>query len=224
MPAYETPDRLARTLSGRTRVKQASLERRVGEVTAVYPLTGNVDVKLGGDDTAVPDVPTVSNYIAQVGDVVNVDVKGSDMVVIDRIGANGPSVFSGIQSATVNTTEFRMSTSLSDLTTFGPQVTVTVSPSGRLLIMTSAVIQMVDNDDGGWYSVRFDGATTISSTLYPAPVLFFGSNVDAYATCTRTHIETGLNPGVTQVTMKYASLTGISGANFAFRSITAIPI
>lgn len=220
----DNTDRLARTLKGRSRVKQKPLERRIGEVTSVDPLTGNVGVKLGGDDTPVPDVPTVSNYMAQVGDVVNVDVKGADMVVIDRIGAQGPSVFSGIQSATVNTTEFRSGTGYADLTTPGPAVTVTVSPSGRLWVLTSAIIQMVDNDDGGAYSVALSGANVVSASSYPAPVAFFGSNADSFATMTRSTVLENLSPGSTTLTMKYQALNGLSGANFLLRNIIAIPI
>lgn len=107
-----------------------------------------------------------------------------------------------LASAVVNTSQTRSSTSFGDLTTVGPQVSVTVPSDGILRVLFGC--QLAAN---GLMGVELSGANTRAASDDEA---FYAT---AAVQGTRELVLTGLTPGVTTVTAKYRS---VSGASLAF--------
>lgn len=216
------PDTQARAIQGEQRTKTPTLERRQGVVVAVNNTAQTVDVQLGGDSTTIPGVATLSNYRATVGDTCWVDVNGPDLLAIDRAGAFGPSVIATAASAKVSTSQTRSSTSYGDLSTVGPSVNVSISPSGRLLVQVSAWVQSNVAGDGGGMGVALSGANTSSADDTEAQIVYIGT-ANSLVAASKVTLITGLTPGSTTVTAKYRSLFGGS-AEFNLRHLWALPL
>lgn len=216
-------DRLAKGLNPTNRrVKSPTLERRQGTVTAVAT-DGTVSVALGGDPTSIPGVPTAANYIPSIGDNVHVDVNGKSMMVMDRIGDYGPSVFLPVRGSNIITNETMSASGYGNLTTAGPSVSVTVSSSGMLLVQVSANITTLAATDGGLMSFAVSGATTLAAQDLNA-IHYFPSQNAAQMAASKVSLLSGLTPGATTITAKYRALNALAGAKFSNRTIWALPL
>lgn len=217
----------ARAIQGDKRVKSYQLERRQGVVVAVNNSAQTVDVQLGGDtSTTIPGVATLSNYRAKVGDTCWVDINGPDMLAIDRMGAFGPSVISDAVSAFIDTQESRSSTNYGDLATPGPAATVSISPSGRLLVQVSCWLEANVGKGGGVMGIELSGANSRSTDDREA-FLVHGdwTSTDGFVQicASKVTLITGLLPGETTVTAKYKSVSG-SSINFELRHLWVLPL
>lgn len=213
-----TADRTAIVLKGEQRTKSYTLERRVGQVTDVDPATGKVTVTIGGDPTPIENISTDSNYVPQVNDVVNIDVKGQEISVPGKVGGS-PSVFSGAATSQVNTQQSTTSGSYANLTTVGPAVTVTVSASGIVMLGFSCLMTATNASDGGRASISINGSTPDDAHS----IEHFASNADGSSTVSRTMLLTGLTPGSNNFSMKYKT-TGTNAQNFENRDLWVLPL
>lgn len=215
-------DRTARAVKGDKPVRSYTLERRQGEIKAVNVAAATVDLTLGGDTVVIPGVRHVSNYRPSVNDTCWVDVMGPDLLALDRIGAFGPSVISTASSAFVDTSQTRSSTSYGDLSTVGPQLTCSVSPSGRLLVQVSCWAESNVAGDGALMGIALSGANVAPADDREAQVVYIGT-ANSLVAASKVTLITGLNPGNTTVTAKYKSLFG-GAAEFTLRHLWVLPL
>lgn len=123
----------------------------------------------------------------------------------------------GQQDAFIFTDQTTTSTGYTDLATVGPQVTVTIGPSGKAMAIVSGGLYNAAAQK--YIGVALSGANTVSPVdneslrRDSAPFDTIGS---------RQLYWTGLTPGVTTFTMKYRTASGT--ANFFSRRLTVIPL
>jgi hypothetical protein len=142
-----------------------------------------------------------------------------------------------VYAATVNTQESRSSTTFGDLATVGPAVTAPVRASGRLLVIVNTQIQWIESNAspqrGGWATIDMTGANTVSTAtandvVLPTANLGLtspGTTAMAFqGTYTAAGVFTGLNPGLTTVTMKYASQYSGEAVDFGRRTLIVITL
>ena len=132
-------------------------------------------------------------------------------------GSVTPAVAVAVQDSTTVTT-------FGDLTHVGPTVTVTVGPSGSVVLFISAQLQNTVAGDYAQASVAGSGANTVGAASAGTPILEVqsataGQEIGACA----MGVLTGLNPGSTTFTMKYRAAGG-GTAFFANRNLVAIPL
>lgn len=122
-----------------------------------------------------------------------------------------------LKAATVATGETTTSTSFTDLTTAGPAVTVTVGPSGKLLLTMSASVDVQSDSavaEHAIMSFTFSGANTLAaadSRSVEASVFGGTSVTDDHGwagSISFTRVFDGLNAGDTTITCKYRSGAG----------------
>lgn len=218
------PDRSARVLTGKAdeSVRSPQVELRQGVITAVDVPGARVDVNLGGDTTTIPGVAHLSNYRAKVNDTCWVLVNGPDLLVMDRAGGTGPSVISDAVAANISTDESRSSDTFGDLSTVGPSVSVSVSPSGRLLVQVSAFIECGEAD-GGIMSAQLSGANSSSPSVANALIVYI-ARANTAGGASKVILYTGLAAGTTTVTAKYRAAIGNSEGRFSDRQVWAVPL
>jgi hypothetical protein len=144
---------------------------------------------------------------------------------------------SQLAAATVVTQESRSSATFGDLATVGPAVTVTVRATGRLLVICTSQIQWIESvaspQRGGHVTVELTGANTVSTAAANDVVLptanlgltspgttamaFQGSYCSA-------GVFSGLSPGETTVTMKYASQYSGESVDFGRRNLIVVAL
>lgn len=123
------------------------------------------------------------------------------------------------QSALVTTSQTTASTTYTDLSTVGPEVTL---ETGTIALVTiSATFGEPTNDAGAVYaSFAVSGATTLAASDGNAiTVNFSNTGQDPYGSFSRTFRLTGLTAGSNTFTMKYRIASGTS-VSFRERSIT----
>lgn len=215
--------RTAKQIMGGPALREAAeVYFRQGEVKAVDVPGQTVDLTLGGQSVVIPGVPHGSNYRPTVGDIVWVFSFGNVLLVFDRIGAFGPSVISTASSAFVDTSQTRSSTSYGDLSTVGPQLTCSVSPSGRLLVQVSCWAESNVAGDGALMGIALSGANVAPADDREAQVVYIGT-ANSLVAASKVTLITGLNPGNTTVTAKYKSLFG-GAAEFTLRHLWVLPL
>lgn len=187
--------------------KAPKVERRQGRVTDVDPATGLATVVIAEDPQPVPNVPSTSNYVPQIGDNVTVEVAGlGDNRITERVGDYGPSVYAGVAYAEMPAAVARAATTFGDLpSSAGPSVSVTVSPSGLLRVDITCEITTSSDNDGGAVGVALSGANTVAAALTKC-IKFYPATDGAIAQMSRTLYYAGLSPGITNVTMQYSDL------------------
>lgn len=140
---------------------------------------------------------------------------------------------------TVATQESRTATSFGDLATVGPAVTVTVRPSGRLLVVLTSQMQFIEGASaglaqrGGYVSVDLSGANTIDA-LTASDIVLGACNLAVQdpdltsivlqGSYTAAGVFEGLDEGVTVVTMKYASQYSGEQMDFGRRNLIVITL
>jgi len=145
-----------------------------------------------------------------------------------------------VYSDFIQTGETATSTSYQDLATVGPQVTVPVRSSGRIVVFATAQMQYLSSTganitQGGVFNVAMSGANTRSPVDASDPLvgvwtqnMIVSAGTDTFTniidiTAQATFI--GLTPGLTTVTLKYRrSATAASNTDFFRRGLTVIAI
>lgn len=121
----------------------------------------------------------------------------------------------------ISTEESTTSTTYVDLTTTGPQVTVDVGASGKVLVMAGARIRSGTADQGGFASVALSGGNTSAATDDRAVGLRAGvANQSQRASF--VEMMEGLAAGSTTFTVRYRSTTDT--ASFANRELVVVPL
>jgi hypothetical protein len=204
------------------------LELRQSTITAVDLAAATCSVSIGGDPTSVPNVHYLSNYKPTVGDTCWTLINGPDLLVLDRDGRFGSAAFAGYTVAEVGTLESRTSTSWGNLSTVGPTITINVPASGSLLIGVECFIEKttLTSAELGAMSWAATGANALPAPNFPLVQVGDFVQNGAVAPGVQTssvNVITGLTPGSTTFTAKYATSNG-TNCNFGNRLIWAIPI
>lgn len=213
--------RIANKVRGTDDITQApGITRHKGHVVSVQS-DGTATVTIDGDPRPVADTHSDANYVPKAGDDVELEVQGGDTTIIGMYGTT-PTVYRGIAAATPVTADETISGgSYGDVTTPGPSASVTVTSSGRLMVIVSCTMTITDNNDGGFMSFALSGANTRSPSDDSA--LQFKPKVSGtYFRASYVEMLTGLTPGATTVTAKYKT----DGADVTFkdRKLQAIPL
>ncbi len=123
------------------------------------------------------------------------------------------------QSAVIATEESRANTAYGDLATVGPTVTVTVPASGRVRVTVGCKIKFsTGNDKYGYMSFAISGANTAGASETRALILE-STIAESPAAASRVFVLTGLAPGATTFTAKYATADGVVLIRFSDREI-----
>lgn len=138
---------------------------------------------------------------------------------ISNSNVTSDKLSTGATSASFDTTESTASATYTNLTTPGPAVTVNIGVNGLALVSIGAQYQ--NNNASGFASMSFaiSGATTQAASDKFA--LYTGSQVVAKASS--VFLLTGLTPGSTTFTTKYAALVA-GTSTFLWRSIAVVPL
>ena len=121
----------------------------------------------------------------------------------------------------IDTSQTTTSTSYTNLTTVGPQVTVEIGPRGTAIVMLTA--QAMTNSNGVECFMGFDvsGATTVSANDDQALTSATRNSGDTPKS-SATFWVSGLNAGSNTFTARYRTTSGT--ATFADRNIVVIPV
>lgn len=235
------PDQLAPLFAAAPAGQSQAATYRQGTVLTWDPITAENTVDVGG--TTLTDLPVLNStdaLLLTAGDVVGILVAGDGAtktyailgrLVIPGSDAAGTALdvlSRNAQAATVTTSESTTSNTFTDLTTHGPEVTVTIGKSGKLLVIVSCLL-FTSTNHGSAMSFAVSGTAgsvaadfnrswwaSISSTG-TAPLGGFNGS--------RAVLCTGLAPGGTAVvTAKYAADNAGFNAVFADREIFALAI
>jgi hypothetical protein len=226
---------------------------RQGEIVTFNPVTLSNTVLVGG--TVLADLPLLG--VGEVtllvpGAIVGLTTIGDDtktMYIVGRIVKPNTTeattaiglLNSQIFADQVPEQDTCTSTAFADLAHFGPQVSVPVRATGRLLILCTAQIQWLTGfianvDMGGYVTITMAGAnvmttTTAANRLLPAfnvseHMAPAGTTVsEAAQVCTTAAaVFDGLNPGSTVVTMKYVNQYAGISVDISRRTLTCIAL
>lgn len=173
---------------------------RIGTITAYDQASGTLTVNVGGTD--LPGVFYNPAYLPVIGDTVAALNSGPTWYVMgSTINALARTVPVG---AIVQTAETCTSLGFTDLATPGPSVTVFVGATGRVIVDISAQLAATTGN-GAVIGVALTGTNVVAADSARA---WSQVNEVAAATTnpsvTRRLLLTGLNPGLTTFTLKYA--------------------
>lgn len=121
--------------------------------------------------------------------------------------------------ATVATSEATASTSMTNLTTVGPAVTVDIGPSGKALVILGALITSDDAAGGGAMGFAVSGASTVAASTSQC---LEGRGL-AGGEASKIHLVTGLTPGSNTFTAKYQRIS-VGTATFVRRVLAVVPL
>jgi hypothetical protein len=149
-------------------------------------------------------------------DSVDAQAVQDNTITPDKLGL-------GATKATVLTAQTYASATLGDLATVGPTVTVTIGANGLALVSWGALIQCDSAHGRNYISVYMTGANTDSPGINSMRSLTHAFTGTASATTSdRTELFTGLTPGSTTFTLKYARSNGTT--TFSNRHLQVIPL
>ena len=220
---------------------------RQGVVLTWDQTTAENTVSVGGAVlTNVPVLNTSEAVSLTAGAVVGLLTSGPSWFILGRITIPGtPEAASALAigrttSAQVGTAQATASGSYTDLATAGPEVEATIGPSGKCLVIVSTEIRVLAPrgsaiaTGGGLMSFAMSGANVaaaIDARAAEAQIRYDSSpnnttlSIDVESGTSRVTLLTGLDPGATTFTAKYAAVVAGSGtATFANRNLTVIPL
>lgn len=217
---------------------------RQGTVVSYNSLTGENTIQVGGGLVAdLPILNTSEALLLEAGSVVGILTAGSSWFILGRITVPGtPDALTALQAvrtvdAAVLTSESTTSLTYTDLATPGPEVTATIGPSGRCLVTLSAEIVVTAeagaaiDTSAGYMSVELTGANAqspqIGRRLY-TEIRYDESGsstmeIRAEIGASRTFVISGLTPGETTFTCKYATSTELP-VTFRTRSLLVMTL
>jgi hypothetical protein len=145
-------------------------------------------------------------------------------------GATGPAGTSGTQSATDAAANFTDSTTYTNLGAAGPQVTVTVPASGRVLVTVAARIEVGPRRAGFMSFDSSGGSGNVTADDSRALVVHSVADASTAIQASFSSVVTNLSPGNHVFTARYRAITtgcppGVCfAARFENRNITVIPL
>lgn len=198
------------------------------------------------DGSLVENIPILNTSEAALlaaDDVVGIMTVGGTWAILGRFTYPGsPEAVSSLsslrtQSEDVAASESSVTSSYLDLATVGPEVTINVGPSGRLLVTCSAEFEAivpkgsVVNNCGAAMGYAATGANTFSAVDAYATIAEIGydstptftSDLRLRTAMSRTTLRTGLTPGATTLTAKYRRYTA-GTATFTARNLTVMAL
>jgi hypothetical protein len=222
------------------------LTYRQGTVVFWDPVTAENIIQVGNElFTDVPILNTNEAAILAAGDIVGIMVAGATWGILGRFTVPGTaaavSALSSLRTAADSVTglDSFTGTSFVAASTFpGPEVTISVGASGRLLIFLSADISgqgsaAANNtvQPGGMMGFVLSGANTLAASSARAyrvtgNALTNSSAITYGATGagTRAVLLDGLTPGSTTVTAQYAKIGTATQANITNRNIAVMAL
>lgn len=218
--------KLSRFIAGKGEVSEIPQPTfRQGKVVNVTS-AGVATVTIGDDETWVETVGSDVNYVPRLDDSVILRIT-DDEVYIDGMAGTSPiqGVFRGLSVATsVTTSQSRGATTFGNLATVGPTTTVTVGPSGILIVVFSAQISTTSDNDGGVMGTALSGANTVAAEDARA-LVFYPKINGAIQQMSRVSLYAGLTPGDTVVTCQYRDIIDVgTDVFFANRRMFALPL
>lgn len=221
-----------------------ALRAAKGTVVTWNAATGTNTINLRG--TLLTNLPIVasSSEVAQIqpGDQVVLHVFGaggwSTAYIVGRIvypGTPGAATALELQTKADNVAagEATTSTAYTNLVTAGPEVTVTIGPTGRCMVTLDAWIQYSigfsgNTVGGGMMAFRVDDGTTLaeddSTALYSRLNAATAGNLTVEEGRSRTVIVEGLPPGSRKFTARYRMVTGAASVAFSDRNLIVVPL
>lgn len=216
------------------------VQLRQGQISFWDPATLDNRVIMGGVELVNVQMLSVGPDIVdmQPGDVVTLMSNGLGQIfIVGRVVTPGTSsaqraiqsAYGRVRSATVATTETATSGSYVDLTTYGPEVKVSIGPSGSCLLTVSANMTI---PNGGEAAMSFVGSGPGSATEAASDARGVGGGAGlttvtgpVYFKSGRPSQLTGLAMGEWVFTAKYRVISSpVSGSiTFGARNITATP-
>jgi hypothetical protein len=211
------------------------LEEKVDRMERV-PRIGNTAIDKG-DLTIKEGSLLIANASGTIVSQVGKLTTGEYGAAIDE-GGHGLQQVPYIYAASVATQEPSSSSTFGDLATVGPTVTVPVRVSGKILVIISAQIQWISTAaaatvGGAYATIQMSGANTLAPLTAFNSILascHLNTNVSAgtvshapQSNSTGAFVFTGLTPGDTTITMKYARQTGIAiNVDISRRNLTVV--
>ena len=195
----------------------------------------------------VPILNTSEAALLQVGDVVGLLSFGSTWGILGRFTIPGtPEAVSALGALRTQSQNIPAIDTITSGTfaaapvTPGPEVTIVVGPSGRLLVFVSALMYSQQSgtagnsyQEGGLMSFALSGANTLAAAANRALRQYSTVNITGSASnftgaigATRAILLEGLNPGLTTITAMYMreTFSGTITCNFYDRNITAMAL
>ena len=124
----------------------------------------------------------------------------------------------GIRTAVVTTFETTTSTSYADLATPGPEVTVTIGPSGRVFLQGGAFAYVSDTNLTADIGLSVDGAAAIPVAALENNFGGSGGTSPAFG-----RLIENLTPGEHTFRLRYLSSSGVQ-VGFEARWLVALPL
>ena len=216
---------------------------RQGVIVTWNQATAENTVRVGSSLlTNLPILNTSEAALLEPGAVVGILTAGRTWGILGRFTIPGtPEAASALSSlrtasADVAATETYTSSSFGDLTTPGPEVSITVGASGRVLVTLSATLEYEAlrgfglNSAGAMMSFEMSGANVLApfSTralrgrveYNSAQVPTFDTDLTGVLDASKVVLLDGLDPGLTVFTAKYATHGASTPVSFGNRVIT----
>lgn len=186
------------------------LERRIRDL-ASFPQLTNATIRDGAlrvrDDSLLERV--ILGKLADGSFGLSILDASGDSVLAETLGFGPRGDFT-------STSQSRSSTSYGNLGTAGPDVSVDIGPTGRMIVVVGA--RVVPGETGeGLMSYAVSGATTVAASDDNAIAVEFNPGQMSFAS-----VQTGLNEGSHTVQAKYRSEDGTS-KSFSNRSLVVWP-
>jgi hypothetical protein len=186
----------------------------------------------------------------QTNDVVGILVIGDEnsalsyAIIGQIVTPNTPEAIAAVSllnqqifSSQIITNESTTSTTYTDLATQGPQVTVNIGPTGRILVLLSVQIFRSEGAQNVWAfearaTIEMSGANVVAASD-TGPVLCEMADSGSLSggitnaplgakTITSQGVISGLTPGLTTIMAKYKSLNVVDAMEFSRRTLTVI--
>jgi hypothetical protein len=218
---------------------------RQGTIVSWDPTTAENQVLVGSSlMTNLPILNTSEASILAAGDVVGILTAGRTWGILGRFTIpDTPEAVSSLSSlrtasADVATAESRSVNTMGDLATLGPEVTISIGPSGRALVTLTALVDaaaaafVIGPQAGGAMGFAVSGANTLAASTANSLFKFVTwqtggadtAKVSVSDVSSRQVLLTGLNPGSTIFTCKYQTLVSGQNCTFQVRNITVVAL
>jgi hypothetical protein len=191
------------------------------------------------NDVILNNLKVVRQGIGQTyspGEVVMIQRKQTQYYITGKVETPGVSSSNLIVPAYVSTLQGTTSTSFTDLATVGPTATVRIGASRKALVFANCGVEVEigahdqNTYTGGWFTLAVTGASNIVPSGLSTQFWAGGQSVyegDFISTLSQTWVVTaahGLNAGINNFTMKYASVHSTYFASFSGRFLVVIPL